>query len=353
LPRKASRSRRQLNRYKKVFFPWMYEVSKCCAQEALRDLDKAYKNFLEGRAKFPRFKTKKRGAGSFRLTGRIKISNDAVQLPRLGRIRLKEKGYLPSDAKALSATVTERAGRWFVSLAVQQEIHPAPNGGPIAGVDLGVSRLATVSDGTVFENPKALTRRQRKLARLQRALSRKKKGSKNRAKAKQRLARLHLKISNIRRDAVHKATTWLAKTKSAIVVEDLNVQGMRKNRHIARSVDDASMGEFRRQLQYKTVWYGSRLIVADRFYPSTKACSACGCIREIALSERTYRCAVCGLEIDRDLNAALNLEKVAASSAETLNACLRREVHVSPTAEVQVPAHDAGIEHHLGAVLNG
>ena len=218
---------------------------------------------------------------------------------------------------------------------------------------------ATVSDGTVFENPKALTRRQRKLARLQRALSRKKKGSKNRAKAKQRLARLHLKIANVRRDAAHKATTWLAKTKSAIVVEDLNVSGMQKNHHLARSISDAAMAEFRRQLEYKTKWYGSRIVVAPPFYPSSKMCSACGKIRSIGLSERTYTCPSCGSVIDRDLNAAINLQNykplelmVAASSAETLNACLRREVH-AVHQEAQVPAHDAGIEHHLGAVLNG
>ncbi len=331
----------------------MYQVSKCCAQEALRDLDRAYKNFFEGRAGFPRFKSKKRGAGSFRLTGRIRVFQDRIQLPRLGKIRLKEKGYIPTDGHMLSATVSERAGRWFVSVAVEEGIQVLKNDGPVAGVDLGLVRMATVSDGTVFENPKALNRHERRLKRLQRSVSRRQKGSINRAKARLRLARLYLRIANVRRDALHKATIWLARTKSAIVVEDLNVKGIRKNHRIAGSMSDAGMYEFRRQLEYKTVWYGSRLIVADRFYASTKACSACGHAQNIALSERTYRCAACGLEIDRDLNAALNLEKVAASSAETVNACLRREVHASPTVEGQVPAYDAGIEHHLGAVLNG
>jgi len=344
---------RQLNGYKKAFFPWMYQVSKCCPQEALRDLDTAYKNFYQGRAGFPRFKSKKRGAGSFRLTGAIRVCQDRIQLPRLGKIGLKEKGYIPTDAHMLSATVSERAGRWFVSVAVEEEIQVPENDGPMVGVDLGVTRMATVSDGTVFENPKALKRHERRLKRLQRSVSRKQKGSINRAKARLGLARVHLKIADIRRDAVHKATSWLARTKSAIVVEDLNVQGIHKNHHIARSVGDAGMGEFRRQLEYKTLWYGSRLIVADRFYPSTKICSVCGHAQNIPLSERTHRCSVCRLEIDRDLNAALNLEKVAASSTETINACLRREVHASPTVEVQVPAHDAGIEHHLGEVLDG
>ncbi len=344
---------RQLNGYKKAFFPWMYQVSKCCPQEALRDLDRAYKNFFEGRAGFPRFKSKKRGAGSFRLTGAIRVFQERIQLPRLGRIRLREKGYIPTDRHMLSATVSERAGRWFVSVAVEEEMQIPENDGPVAGVDLGITRMATVSDGTVLENPKALNRHERKLKRLQRSVSRRQKGSNNRDKARLRLAKLHLRIANVRRDAVHKATSWLARTKSAIVVEDLNVQGIRKNRHMARSTSDAGMGEFRRQLEYKSLWYGSRLIVAGRFYASTKTCSACGHAQDIALSERTYRCPVCGLEITRDLNAALNLEKVAASSTETINACLRREVHASPTVEAQVPARDAGIEHHLGDVLEG
>ena len=316
---------RQLNGYKKVFFPWMYEVSKCCPQEALRDLDRAFKNFFEGRAKFPKFKSKKRGAGSFRLTGQIKVFHDRIQLPRLGKIKLKEKGYLPVDAKILSATVSERAGRWFVSITVEQEIDVPQNNGPIVGVDLGIAAMATVSDGTVFLNPRVLRRYERKLKRLQRSLSRKKKGSSNRAKVRNRLARLHLKIANIRKDAIHKATTWLARTKSVIVVEDLCVSGMSKNYRLAKAVHDVGMYEFRRQLEYKTKWYGSRLIVADRFYPSTKTCSRCGyVVKEMPLSERVFRCPRCGLEIDRDLNAAINLKKigmVAASSAETKNAC--------------------------------
>jgi len=316
---------RILNRYKKIFYPWMYEVSKCCAQEALRDLDRAFKNFFEGRAKFPKFKSKKRGVRSFRLTWRIKVFYDRIQLPRLGKIKLKEKGYLPVDTKILSATVSERAGRWFVSITVEQEIDVPKNNGPIVGVDLGIATMATVSDGTVFSNPRVLRRYERKLKRLQRSLSRKKKGSSNRAKVRNRLARLHLKIANIRKDAIHKATTWLARTKSVIVVEDLRVSGMAKNHHIAKAVYDVGMYEFRRQLEYKTRWYGSRLIVADRFYPSTKTCSSCGyAVREMPLSERVFRCPRCGLEINRDLNAAINLKKigmVAASSAETLNAC--------------------------------
>lgn len=317
----AIEQHRQLNAVKKLLYPWMYDVSKCCAQEALRNLDAAYKNFFEHRARFPKFKPRKRGIGSFRLTGAVKIFSDRIQLPRLGRIRLKEKGYLPLERHILSATISERAGHWFVSMCVEEEIIPRPNSGPIAGVDLGITHMATVSDGTVFGNPRALKRHERKLKRLQRSLSRKKKGSKNRGKARLKVAKLHFRITNIRKDALHKATTWLAKTKSVIGVENLNVSGMMKNRHLAKAVSNVGMYEFRRQLEYKAEWYGSRVIVADRFYPSSKTCSMCDSVQEIGLSDRTYACAACGLEIDRDLNAAINLEKVAASSAETLNAC--------------------------------
>ena len=307
---------RELNRLKAGPFAWMYEVSKCAPQEALRDLDRAYKNFFEGRAKFPRFHSRHRGVGSFRLTGCITVHDSHIDLPRIGRMRLKERGYLPSETHILSVTVTEQAGRWYVSVAVEED-RPEPmiiHGG-VVGVDLGVSTLATVSDGTVFENPKALTHRLRKLQYLQREVSRKEKGSRNREKAKRRLSRCHTKVADLRKDALHKATTWLASTKPVIVVESLRPKNMLKNHHLAMSLSDASFGEFVRQLEYKCQWHGSRLIKADPFYPSTQRCSGCGARKEMPLSERIYECPACELVMDRDLNASRNLAMVAASSA--------------------------------------
>ena len=323
---------RELNRLKRTDFPWMYEVSKCAPQEALRDLDRAYKNFFEGRAKFPkypRFRSRKRGIGGFRLTGSIRVFNDSIQLPRIGRVRLKEKGYLPTEGvHILSATVSERAGRWFVSIQVEEEIEVPTNTGPIAGVDVGISKLATISDGTLIENPKALARCERKKKRLQRSLSRKVKGSRNRAKARLRLARCEFRIASIRRDAQHKATTMLARTKSVIGVEGLNVAGLLKNHCVAKQLADAGIGEFLRQLEYKAGWCGGAVVEADPFFPSTKMCSSCGAVKdEMPLSERTYNCESCGFEADRDLNSARNLASVAASWAETLNACESGEVH--------------------------
>ena len=313
---------RELNLRKKRDLGWMYESSKCAPQEALRDLDRAFKNFFEGRARFPRFHSRHRRVGSFRLTGPIPVRDRHIGLPRIGSVRLKERGYLPGNAHLLSATVSERAGRWYVSVAVEAETPPpGATAGDVVGVDLGISRLATVSDGTVFKNPKALGHRLRKLQHLQREVSRKQKGSHNREKAKRRLSRCHAKVADLRKDALHQATTMLARTKPVVVVESLRPENMLKNPTIARSLADASFGEFVRQLEYKCRWYGSRLVKADPFYPSTKLCSGCGAVQEMPLSERTYECSSCGIVMDRDLNASRNLAMLAASSVESENAC--------------------------------
>ncbi len=312
---------KELNRLKQSDLAWMYESSKCAPQEALRNLDRAFDNFFrrvelrkqgkfKGKIGFPQFKSKKRGLGSFRLTGSIRVFEKHIQLPRLGQLRLKECGYLPtSDVKILSATVSDQAGRWFVSLQVEMDIPDSSlNDKPVAGVDLGLKAMATVSDGAVIPNPRALARNLRKIKRLQKSVSRKVKRSANRRKAVKRLARAHQRVANIRRDALHQATTTLAKTKSVIVIEDLNVSGMLKNHKLARAISDVGMGEFRRQLEYKATWYGSRVVVADRFLPSSKRHFKCGYVcADLKLSEREWLCPKCGEMVDRDFNAALNL----------------------------------------------
>ncbi len=320
----AMKQHKLLNSLKKTEFPWMYETSKCAPQEALRDLHIAFKNFYRGlksgkKIGFPRFK--RRGVrDSFRLTGAIRFHERAIQLPRIGKVRLKEKREKYYSGKILSATVRRRANRWFVSVTVEEDIlDPQPVRGVPVGLDLGVKTLATISDGTTFANRRALGRRLRKLRQLSKSLSRKKKGSKNREKAKLRLARMHLRIFNVRQDTLHKLTTYLAKSHSRIVIENLGVSGMMKNRKLARAIADVGMYEFRRQLEYKCQWYGSQLHVAPRTFPSSKRCSSCGHKKkELSLSERVYECEECGLTIDRDLNAALNL--VTVSLPETLNA---------------------------------
>jgi len=324
---------RRLNALKPTEFPWMYDVSKCAPQEALRNLDKAFDNFFrkckakktgkhKGKLGFPRFKSKKKGIGGFRLTGTIKVMSDRIQLPRLGTIRLKERSYLPTDAKILNASVRERAGRWYVAVQVEMEM-PEPPVKPvvIVGVDLGIKTLATCSDSEVFENPKALGKNLKRLKKLGRLVSRKEKGSRNRKKAADRLAKFHKKVSDIRKDTLHKITTQLTKTKSVVVIEDLNVSGMMKNRCLSRAISDVGFHELRRQLEYKGGWYGCQVVVADRFFPSSKTCCECGMVKtDLSLSDRVYVCP-CGNEIDRDLNAAINLERYSTVSSTGSYAC--------------------------------
>lgn len=340
---------RELNKLKKApkeegGVPWMYEVSKCAPQEALRNLDRAYKSFFRRckqgakRKGFPRFKSRHRGVGSFTLTGTIRVTSTHVQLPRLGKLRLKEQDYLPRDgARILSATVSERAGRWFVSLSVEEKRpDPKPAEG-VLGVDVGINHLAVTSDGEVFDNPKALGGALRRLRRLSKTVSRRKKGSNNRKKAVLRLARQHYRVSCIRKDALHKATTAIAKQAGIIVIEDLNVAGMLKNRRLSRALADASLSEFHRQLEYKARWHGAILVKADRFFPSSKRCSSCGCIKaDLTLSDRTYRCERCGMVLDRDLNAAENLKNLAGSSP--VSACRQGSSGLGHVAQVKLPS---------------
>lgn len=305
--------------------PWMYEASKAAPQEALRDLDRAFKNFLSGRAKYPRFKSRSRGIGGFRLTGTIKADHRAIQLPVIGRVKFQpgEQGYLPWGKHA-QVSVTEQAGRWFVSV-VGAEVAEAEPKGPAVGLDLGVARLATLSDGTVIENPKALARGQRKIKRLQQEVSRKNKGSANRGKARARLARAHARVRNIRRDALHKATTTIAKSHGKVIIEDLKVRNMTRSggsrkRVLNRVVLDAAFGEFRRLLEYKGKLYGCEIVAVPPHYTSQR-CSACGHVEKgNRTSQSEFRCLSCGHEVNADLNAAINILE-AASSTDSLNAC--------------------------------
>ena len=312
---------------------WWGENSKEAYSSGLEALAKGLSNWSKSRkgarkcrkVGFPKFKTKDRATPRFAYTTGFKLIDGdpkALRLPKVGRVHCMENvAERVGDARVLRMTVSKRAGRWYASLTVERDTPVAvcaPKGGAV-GVDLGVKNLATLSDGTVIPNPRALNTRLKALRKAQQALSRKTKGSARR-KAQERVARLHARIANVRADAINKATTMIARTYSVVCIEDLNVAGMVKNRRLARSVSDASLGEFRRQLEYKTARTGARLHVIDRWYPSSKTCSKCGRAKaKLSLSERVYRCDACGLSIDRDLNAAINI-KVAGSAPETQNA---------------------------------
>ena len=330
--------------------PWMYEASKAAPQEALRDLDRAFRNFLAGRARYPRFKSRNRGIGGFRLTGTIKVDHRTIQLPRIGRVKFQpgEYSYLPWGKHA-QVSVTEKAGRWFVSVVGPEIEDAAPNGNPAVGLDLGVARLATLSDGTVIENPRALASGQRKLKRLQQEVSRKKKGSANRGKARRRLAKAHARVRNVRSNHLHQVTTTLAKSHGRIVVEDLKVRNMTKGggsrkRGLNRVVLDAAFGEFRRLLTYKGKLYGCEVVAVPPHYTSQR-CSSCGHVEKgNRRSQSDFRCLSCGHEANADLNAAINI-LVAASSSETENACGE---DVRPVSDLRVREGQTSVKQEPG-----
>ncbi len=222
---------------------------------------------------------------------------------------------LPEGAQPSTVTVSrDAAGRWFVSILVEEKIRPLPPVESSVGVDAGISALVTLSTGEKITNPGHERRDRRKLAKAQRALARKQKGSKNREKARLKVARIYARITDRRRDFLHKLTTRLVRENQTVVIEDLTVRNMLRNHSLARAISDASWREFRSMLEYKCAWYGRELLVVDRWFPSSKLCSACGTLQEkMPLNVRTWQCA-CGAAHDRDVNAARNI--LAAGLAE-------------------------------------
>ncbi|WGZ95564.1 MAG: RNA-guided endonuclease TnpB family protein [Candidatus Thiothrix putei] len=315
--------RRQLNAIKREQFPWMLEVTKNAPQMAIIQLGAAFKNFFAGRAKYPQFKKKGKSRDSFTLTNdQFSLDGCRIRIPNLGVVRMRET--LRFSGKILSATISRTADQWFASITVDTDQHhlpPAKNQGTV-GVDLGVSALATLSTGEKVVGAKPHKALLSRLKRLSRSLSRKVKSSANRHKAKQKLATLHARIANIRQDSLHQLTTDLTRRFHTIGIEDLNVSGMVKNRHLSRAISDMGFFEFRRQLEYKAEMRGAVVVVADRFFASSKTCSAAGCghkVDKLPLSVREWTCPVCGAVHDRDVNAAKNLEEYAVSY--TVSAC--------------------------------
>ena len=327
--------RKWWNSEKRELAPWWAENSKESYSYGLKSLAKALKAFSDSkrgkrhgrRVGFPKFKAKGRSDQRFAYTtgsfGLINKDPKALRLPKIGRVHcMEDVARRVGEDKVLRMSVSCHAGRWYASLTVEREDVPTRSRHrlPPVGIDLGVKELATFSDGTVFHNPRSLANSERKLAKAQRSLARKTPGSNRRKRQKARVAKLYSHVSNQRVDAMEKLTTHISRTYSDVSIEDLNVAGMVRNHSLAKAVEDASFGEFRRQLEYKCAREGVPLHVIDRFYPSSKTCSACGSVRaKLSLSERTFVCPECGTVLDRDLNAAINI-MVAGSAPETLNA---------------------------------
>ncbi len=322
--------RKQLNALKATAFPWMCELPKTVVQYAIKNLGLAYKNFFDDLARVnrgelnakqlrrPRFK-KKGHHDSFRVDNgtdkghpnAVTVVGKLVKLARIGWVCMREEVRFAGTIR--SATISREADAWYCSFAVDVGgLAAEGTARGIVGVDLGIAHLATLSDGsTPIESPKPLRRLLGKLKRLNRSLHRKVKGSCNRAHAKTKLARLHARIAHIREDALHKLTTHLIQRFGTVVIEDLNVRGMLANRKLSRAIADIGFFEFRRQLEYKAKMAGAAVIVADRWFPSSKLCSTCDAKNEsLALCERAWTCLSCGATHDRDFNAAVNLARL-------------------------------------------
>ncbi|WP_414582953.1 RNA-guided endonuclease InsQ/TnpB family protein [Scytonema sp. PCC 10023] len=290
---------------------WYYECSKSTPQQALMALREAWKRCFNKTAGVPKFKKKGR-RDSFTLEGTVKIlGNNKIQVPVIGVLRTYER--LP-QVLTKSCTISRQADRWFISFRFDVEAQKTDKTS-VVGVDLGVKNLCTLSTGEVIAGAKSYKKYEAKLSRMQWLNRHKIIGSNNWKKAQMRIARLHRKIANIRKDTLHQTTTLLAKNHGTVVIEDLNVSGMMANHKLAKAIADMGFYEFRHQLRYKCELYGSNLVVVDRWFPSSKTCSNCGTKKEtLTLDERVFSCDHCGFEIDRDLNAAINLSLYVSGS---------------------------------------
>jgi len=323
---------------------WLKEVDSQLLQQALADLKRGFAAFFAKRARYPRFKSRKKDQARFRISQRVSLSNGVLTVPKMGAIKVRQSQEVEGATK--SATFKRDAcGHWFVSLVSEVEMPdvplPVPREDRTVGIDLGLKDAVVTSDGKRVPAPRFYRQAQRQLRRAQRSFSRTRKGSRNRQKARLRVARVHQKIANKRNDFCHKLTTTLVQTHDAVCIEDLHVTGLARTK-LAKSMLDASMSAIRRQLEYKGAWYRTPVVAIGRFYPSSRLCYECGGKNNtLTLSDRSWMCPSCGCVLDRDLNAAYNIkreglrlladpspsppgrtkERSGTAPRETLNAC--------------------------------
>jgi len=298
---------------------WLKQAHSQILQQSLKDLEQATKHFFRrlklkrGKPGFPRFK--KRGfRDSFRYPQGTKIANGAIYLPKIGWVAYRDSW--PIEGKVKQVTVKREGDHWFVNImceitAIIKQVIPSVE--KTVGIDLGLKKFAYVSDGHVVENPTFLKKELNKLRTLQRGFSRKQKGSRNQSKLAKKVGSLHVRIKNKRKDFLHKITTELVKNHDVLVVEDLNVKGMVRNRRLSRAISDAGWHLFGLLLNYKCSWYGKYFVKINRFLPTSKECSSCHALQDMPLNIRTYSCTSCGLNLDRDLNASKNIRAAGLS----------------------------------------
>ena len=318
----------EYNRIKGEQFPWCYEVTKCAPEQEFSHLGQAFDNYWRMKKEgtlpklkhpredgeeggFPRFKSKKRDRLSFYLANdKFSVEGQSIRIPKLGTVNMTEA--LRFSGKIMSATISYRAGWWFVAIAVEvQHEVPSHTGGAV-GIDLGIKTLATCSNGVVFENQKHYRQSLGRMKGLSKGLSRKVEGSQNWWKHTRKLAKAHYQVACQRQDTLHKLTTQVTRTYALIGLEDLNTKGMLANHHLAQAVSDASFFEVQRQLLYKAEQYGGYVQLVSQWYPSSKTCHTCGWIKEdLTLDDRVWVCEQCGAINERDVNAALNIRDEA------------------------------------------
>ena len=336
---------------------WLQDMDSQMLQQALADLRRAFINFFAKRAKYPKFRCKGKTRESFRIPQRVTVKGRRLYIPKVGHIRTSELIDLKGLIHKSTTFSLDSDGHWYASLVVEFEM---PQGAlpklqdneRVVGIDAGLKDLLVLSDGTTYENPRWYRKLETKLAKAQKELSKKQQGSANREKAKRKVAKVHAQIRLSRADHIHKLTTGLVQSYDTIIIEDLCLKGMAKTK-LSKSIYDASLGEIRRQLEYKARWNHKRLVVIDRWYPSSKTCSSCGFInQELELKDRAWTCLDCGSEHDRDWNASQNIRSeglrqeglVAVGNTETLNACgehIRRTAGGTKTSPVAVETANA------------
>jgi len=303
---------RHITQYKKTErYAWLNDCTATVLGQKLADLDKAFDNFFKGRAKFPKFKKKSHAQSiRYQLDQRHVLNNyragELIKLPKLGELKVKWS-QVPGGIPKMVTVSKTASGKYFVGFMCEVEQVLMPMTGNVVGIDVGIKDVVVTSDGFHSGAPKYTYYYQRRLKKAQRVLSKKKKGSNGWKKQRIVVARIHEKIANSRKDFLHKVTTKLVQNYDVISVEDLNVSGMMKNRKLSKAVADVGIFELNRQIEYKAQWYGKEVVKISRWFPSTKTCSSCGNVRIMKLSQRVYECE-CGLVMDRDLNAAINIK---------------------------------------------